>query len=136
MKLVDGPTRITLFRQKKEQLQSYTAGPENFLLVKKTDGSTQHIPGPCSMFLHPVDDVSIEVKQATVIAASQALVINRQATASKEGHRVDYGVEQRIVKGPARFMPAADEWVQATLNEHIADHSSYLEVRAGSVTAL
>jgi len=141
VKFVDGPTRMTLFCQKKERLRSYTASPEQYLLIKKTDGSTQHVPGPCAIFHHPIEHISVEVKAATMIEASQALVVSRSAaqpSGGKPGQQVDYGMEQRIVKGPARFIPTADECVLMKLKEHIADHDSYLEVkkRDGSVEIL
>jgi len=137
VKLVDGPKRITLFRQKKQQLHCHTAGPESYLLIKKTDGSTEHVPGPCSRFPHPTEEVSIEVKPAVVISANEALVVSKQSTGnSKSGD--NHGLEMRIVKGPARFTPAADEWVQQKLVENLADHNSYLEVkkRDGSIEVL
>ena len=119
-KLVDGPKRITLFRQKKERLTCYTAGPDAYLVIKRRDGSTQHMPGPSSMFLHPVEHESIKVMPATEVKASEALVVIRQRQADG-GKQAEHGVEMRIVKGPARFYPAADELVQHKLTEHIAD---------------
>eukprot|EP00966_Prymnesium_polylepis_P211806 4905597-Prymnesium_polylepis.1 len=95
VKLVDGPKRITLFRQKKQQLHCHTAGPESYLLIKKTDGSTEHVPGPCSRFPHPTEEVSIEVKPAVVISANEALVVSKQSTGnSKSGD--NHGLEMRI----------------------------------------
>ena len=134
-KLVDGPKRITLRRQKTERLQVYTAGPDAYLVIKKKDGSTIHVPGPTSKFAHPVEDESIRIVGATLVEASEALVVSKQAT----GKGMDSGgVEVRLVKGPARFIPAADEWVQKKLIEYIADHNSYLEIkkRDGSISIL
>jgi len=129
LKLVDGPKRITLFRQTKEKCQCVTAGPDCYLQVKNADGTTEHFAGPCTMFKHPIDHLSIVVQQAKVINASEAIVINRVGTRSKDGQTAEaHGVDVRIVRGPARFVPTADEWIAETLTEYSADHDHYLEV--------
>ena len=40
-----------------------------------------------------------------MIDASEALVVYQHTTSAKDG------VERRIVRGPARFIPAANEWI-------------------------
>ena len=47
------------------------------------------------------------VRAARLIDASEALVVSRH-TANKVG---EPHVERRVVLGPARFIPSADEWV-------------------------
>mmetsp|Transcript_26382 Transcript_26382/g.61572 ORF Transcript_26382/g.61572 Transcript_26382/m.61572 type:complete len:370 (-) Transcript_26382:469-1578(-) len=57
------------------------------------------------MFLDPVHDESVCVKPATMIDASEALVVYKHST----GH--ESSVQRRIFRGPARFIPAADEYL-------------------------
>ena len=107
--------------------------------MKKRDGSIEILPGPCSAFLDPVHDESITMRAATKIDASEALVIAKQkgeappgglggSRASRAGEMADATVEHRIVRGPAKFIPAPDEWVHQKLREHIADENSYMEM--------
>ena len=46
---------------------------------------------------------------ATMIDASEALVVYKHSTGSDKA--LSTGVERRVVRGPARFIPASDEWV-------------------------
>jgi len=133
-RLIEGPKRVTLCRQKAERLAAYTAGPESYLLIKRRDGTTQHAPGPCKMFANPVEIESIKIMPAHTIVASEALVVSKQG-GMNGGAKGNTGVEVRIVRGPARFIPESDEWVQSKITEHIADHNSYLELkkRDGSI---
>ena len=105
--------------------------------VKKRDGSIEILPGPVSTFIDPINDEAITLRAATKIDASEALVIAKQkgdgAGAASGGSRAagelaDSTVEHRIVRGPAKFIPAPDEWVQQKLREHIADENSYMEM--------
>lgn len=60
------------------------------------------------------------MRKAVEIDASQALVVNRQQPGATDAS----AVEQRLVRGPARFIPAAHEWVAQTLREFTADENS------------
>ena len=73
--------------------------------VRKRAGPIEIIHGPCSMFINPVLDESVRVVPATMIDASEALVVYKHST----GH--DGGVMRRVFRGPARFIPAADEYL-------------------------
>ena len=126
-KVIDGPIRARFFMQKWELLRSVVATDDEYIKVTKRDGSTEHHPGPVSMFKDPVLDESVRVMQATVIDASQALVI--ETTSTGKAAAAAGGVSQRIVRGPARFCPSANESVKQTLKVCIANATEYLEVR-------
>lgn len=125
-KLIDGPKRVTLVRQKIEMLKQYTADQTHYLQIRKSTGAIEIHPGPCSIFFTPVEDDTIQVLPATIIDASQAIIVSSNST--KPGA----GLVQRIVRGPARFIPAAEEWVDQKIQETTADQNSYIEVRKRS----
>lgn len=108
-----------------DKLTEAIADHNSYLEVRRRDGTVSIIPGPSSAFIDPMTDEGIKVLRATLIDASQALVVNRQAPGATDPS----AVRQRLVRGPARFIPAADEWVVQTLREYTADENSYMEVR-------
>ena len=124
-RLVDGPQRVTLFRQKLEKLRQHTADQTQYLAVHKSTGVVEIHAGPCTLFFTPVEDSRIELKPANVIDASQAIIVSSNSTKLNAGD----SLLQRVVRGPARFIPAAGEWVDQTIRETTADQNSYIEVR-------
>ena len=111
VKVVSGPTRVLLFRQKLAGLAQYTATQAQYLEVRKRAGPVEIVHGPCSRFLDPVEDQSISVLPAIVIDASEALVVYRHNTESDAKEDVGSRVERRVVRGPSRFIPSAEEWI-------------------------
>jgi len=106
-RLVDGPRRLFLCLQRLEVLPKHSAGNVEYLEVRRRDGTVIILPGPAARFFDPVEDISVHVREARLIDASEALVVYRH-TANKVG---EPHVERRVVLGPARFIPSADEWV-------------------------
>jgi hypothetical protein len=101
-RVVEGPRRITLFQETVEALQRAAAGPEQYLIVKGKDGSARHLRGPVSTWLDPITMEEITVAPMTKLDANEAIVVYRPTPA---------GVQRRIERGPALFMPAPDEWL-------------------------
>lgn len=116
VRVVDGPKRITLVRQKLERMPSYFANESQYLEVRKREGPVVIMPGPCSLVKDPITDASINVQEATFIDASEALVVYRRKPCPDEidetcARLKGEGVQRRVVHGPARFVPDATEWV-------------------------
>jgi len=120
VKTIDGPKRVTLVMQRSERIPKYFAANSQYLEVRKKDGSIEIVPGPTSQFIDPVADESIAVREARMIDASEALVVYRHGgsgisckdkNGSPDGTGMD--VERRLVRGPARFIPRADEWIHS-----------------------
>ena len=88
-------------------MPKHSAGNVEYLEVRRRDGTVIILPGPAARFFDPVEDISVHVREARLIDASEALVVYRH-TANKVG---EPHVERRVVLGPARFIPSADEWV-------------------------
>merc|ERR1719240_1507427 len=107
-KVITGPKRVTLVRQRLERLRKYYADESSYLEIRKVTGETVILPGPASAFQDPLDDVSIAERKAIFIDASQALVVYRNDASRAEAQ---CSVKRRVVHGPARFVPAANEWV-------------------------
>jgi len=99
---VDGPTRLAVFTAKVQPLRRTSAEPHQFLVIRKKDGTTEHVPGPAAVWCDPVVHLKIEVQDATKIDANEALVVYR---------KIDETVTRRIVRGPALFVPTPQEWV-------------------------
>ena len=99
---VDGPTRLAVFTAKVQPLRRTSAEPHQFLVIRKKDGTTEHVPGPAAVWFDPVVHLKIEVQDATKIDANEALVVYR---------KIDETVTRRIVRGPALFVPTPQEWV-------------------------
>jgi len=88
-----------------QKLREHIADENTYMEIRKRAGPIQIIHGPHSMFLDPIEDESIRVLAATMIDASEALVVYKHST-KQQG-----GVVRRVFRGPARFIPAADEYL-------------------------
>ncbi len=102
VRYVDGPKRLFLLLERAQKMRRFAAEPDQFLIVRKKDGTTEHLPGPTAIWFDPVTHLAIEIASATKIDANEALVVYRQ----QEAH-----VVRRILRGPALFVPTPQEWV-------------------------
>jgi hypothetical protein len=103
--IIDGPRRIRLWGGRRvEPLQPFVAGPTQYLVVQYHDGSVEHQRGPCVVWKDPVTHASIEVSDAIMLDANEALVVYRQI-------EDDGRVQRRVVRGPELFVPEAREWL-------------------------
>ena len=76
---VIGPALVYLYCSAIRFLTKYTAGPEEYLVVTKTNGQIEHIPGPTSLFQNPTIHTKVSVKPAIVLnASSECIVLHRQ----------------------------------------------------------
>lgn len=102
VRYTDGPRRMFLFREHPQRLKRFAAEPDQFLIVRHKDGTTEHSPGPAAVWFDPVSHLEIEVGAATKIDANEALVVYRREAGQ---------VARRIIRGPALFVPTPEEWV-------------------------
>jgi hypothetical protein len=102
--VVDGPQRVSVFRKKFQRLQRLSADQYQYIRVQKCSGEVEHLPGPCSMFLNPLQIESAEVKPSHSLNANEVLVVYKR-------DRGDHIVQRRIQYGPTIFTPSADEWL-------------------------
>ena len=103
VKLVDGPKRIILFREHLIYLEAFAANPDEYLKIEYKDGRTENIPGPVTQWFDPLEHEKITIITALKIDANEALVVYKKIE--------DGVVKRRLVRGPAQFVPAADEWL-------------------------
>jgi len=101
-RFVDGPTRLTFLGETVQPLERYAADPEQFLIVEYKDGRKDHRRGPTAVWLDPISMERIRIASMTKLDANEAIVVYRPAVT---------GVQRRIERGPALFMPAPDEWL-------------------------
>jgi hypothetical protein len=99
---VDGPRRIAVLTAKTMPLRRVAAEPHQFLVIRKKDGTTEHVPGPAAVWFDPIVHLEIKVEAATKIDANEALVVFQKDEQS---------VTRRIVRGPALFVPTPQEWL-------------------------
>lgn len=102
-RLVKGPQRVFLFRERLQYLKKHTADPYQYIVVKDRDGLVQHKPGPCFVFNNPLLYESVTVKESTKIDANHLIVVYKRLKESD--------VERRVVQGPTVFVPEAEEWI-------------------------
>ena len=102
VRYVDGPSRIFLFMERAEPMHRYAAEPSQYLVIRKKDGTAEHLPGPVSVWFDPVVHHEIRLEEAKKVDANEALVVYRQTDAT---------VLRRVIRGPALFVPTPQEWV-------------------------
>jgi hypothetical protein len=71
--------------------------------VRYLDGRIEHVRGPVDLWFDPDAHESVAVEQATPVDAHEALVIYSRNT--------DSAVSRRVLRGPAQYVPGADEWL-------------------------
>src|SRR3954451_5376263 len=108
LEFVSGPRRLLLYRRTVEPLARYAAGADQYLVIRFKDGHSQHLHGPAAVWFHPVEHQEIRVEPAVSLDANEALVVySQEGGATGQPDRV----ARRVVRGPALFMPAANEWL-------------------------
>ncbi|XP_048752374.2 uncharacterized protein LOC125663964 [Ostrea edulis] len=111
-RLIKGPQRVFLYRERLHYLKKHTADPYQYVVAKDKDGLVQHKPGPCFVFNNPLLYDSVTVKESTKIDANHLIVVYKRLKESD--------VQRRIVQGPTVFVPEAEEWIH-TFTWHGAD---------------
>ncbi|XP_064617464.1 uncharacterized protein LOC135481727 [Liolophura sinensis] len=101
-RLVVGPQRVFLFRERLEQLKLVCASQYQYLVMKDRFGMVTHKRGPCEMFHNPLEHDSVYVENAIKIDANHMIIVY---------HRVKQSVERSVIRGPAIFFPEAEEWL-------------------------
>lgn len=103
VRLVDGPARLLLWRNRTEPVERFSAEAHQYLAVRYADGHVDHLRGPADVWFDPVQHQAITVENAIPIDAHEALVVYR-----RQKNQV---VDRRVLKGPAQYVPEADEWL-------------------------
>eukprot|EP01047_Picozoa_sp_COSAG01_P044005 COSAG01_NODE_3945_length_5507_cov_8.483173_2_plen_533_part_00 len=99
---VAGPTKKFLMGDQIEFLREYVADAIRYLVIVDKSGTTEHIPGPCSVWFDPTKHRSISVKRSIMLDANEHIVsyLRRDGT-----------ITRRVLEGPAVHIPASNEWV-------------------------
>ncbi|MBB6428928.1 hypothetical protein [Algisphaera agarilytica] len=102
--VVRGPARIVPGpNQWLRPLPLHTAGEDEYLAIRFRDGRTEHRPGPTAIHEDPVEHEAVEVHQALPISTHEAVVVY--------GRDAEGRVNRRVLRGPAQFVPASNEWL-------------------------
>lgn len=136
-KLIEGPRRKRLWFAHVRFLDRFVADQQQYLEIQYRDGNREHRRGPIAVFMDPCVHQSVQVKNAYMLGANEALCVYRASNpvdqleldavkitdelpAKKNGETgvtitsaANQTVLRRIVRGPAVFIPNADEWVHA-----------------------
>jgi len=102
VRLVDGPTRIFLFRETVERLPLFSAEASQYLAIRFRDGHCENVRGPASVFVDPVLHEKITIEEALPVNAHEAIVVYTRDNGQ---------VHRRVVHGPAIFVPSEKEWL-------------------------
>eukprot|EP00475_Leptophrys_vorax_P015775 TRINITY_DN2210_c0_g1_i1.p1 TRINITY_DN2210_c0_g1~~TRINITY_DN2210_c0_g1_i1.p1 ORF type:complete len:447 (-),score=108.41 TRINITY_DN2210_c0_g1_i1:72-1412(-) len=125
-----GPRREHLFFSTIRFLDRFTARNGEYLVVKHKNGTVEHVRGPRTMFLDPVQHDEIYLRQAIQLqSSSEAIVVYSSALEAKENEggiarptmatfdekdeKGQFDVTRRVLRGPAIFVPNVGEWVQS-----------------------
>jgi hypothetical protein len=93
---------VTLWGRRVEALQSFVAGPTQYLVIRHREDRVTHERGPAVVWMDPVEHAEVTVANAIPLDANEAMVVYRQ----DEGH-----VRRRVVRGPELFVPDPCEWL-------------------------
>ena len=120
--LVEGPRRVRLWFSHVRFLDRHTADQNQYVKIQFRDGRKEHRRGPLALFFDPCVHANMEVISAYKLAANDALVVYSEGQAQPlagagEGKLCtsDKGAEVKrtIVRGPAVYIPGANEWVHS-----------------------
>ena len=100
--IIEGPRRVRLWGRRIEPLETFVAGPTQYLIIHWRDGRVTHERGPVVFWMDPVEHAKVSVADAITLDANEALVVYFQ----NEGR-----VDRRVVRGPELFVPKAQEWL-------------------------
>ncbi|XP_059172148.1 uncharacterized protein LOC131953132 [Physella acuta] len=101
-RLVEGPERVFLFRERFQQLTSYTADRYKYIVTQENNGCILHKPGPCQVFHNPLEHRACTKQDAQTIDANHLMVVYKRLKGGE--------AQRRIIQGPAVFIPEAEEW--------------------------
>lgn len=102
-KLIVGPARVFLFRERLQKLKRYTATQHEYLKIRDNNGIVTHRPGPCEIFFNPMLHENINVMDSLKLDANHMIVVYKRLK--------DSTVQRRILQGPTVFVPEAEEWL-------------------------
>ena len=94
----------------------FRAEADEYLVLRRLDGTAEHRPGPADVWFDPTRDEAIEVRKLVPIDANEAAVVYAGDPAIDPGH-VDEehtpqgAVTRRVVRGPAQYLPQPNEWL-------------------------
>ncbi|KAJ8316481.1 hypothetical protein KUTeg_006495 [Tegillarca granosa] len=89
-RLIVGPSRVFLFRERLQKLKHYTATQHQYLIFKDKMGVVTHKRG-------------VTIKEAIRVDANHLIVVYKRLK--------DNDVQRRIIQGPTVFVPEAEEWM-------------------------
>ena len=123
VRFVDGPKRLLLFRDTVEPVKRFRAEPNQYLVIRFLDGRTEHQRGPGEVWWDPTQHESIVARQLEEIDANEAVLVYTRLA--------DETVRRRVLKGPAQYMPEANEWLQRRdeLRRYSAEAHEYIAIR-------
>ena len=153
LKTIAGPASLSLCCKSVEPLHLHHAKDSEYLEVLEQTGRVRIVPGPASMFDDPLTITSITRRDAIFIDASQLLVVYRRSDAPHpqvitgrddvapaktpvaNGIPARSGAEsvtRRLVRGPARFVPTAEEWLHEFSWSGVPANASKTSVQPGA----
>ena len=131
VRFVNGPRRLFTAGRRVQRLTRPVAGPDQYLAIEYRDGRVAHLPGPVALFEDPVRHDRVRPRDQITVAPDEAVVVEDQPTREDGKADPDAPVTRRVVRGPARFVPAPTERVKpiGPPARYTAAPGQYLAVR-------
>uniref|UniRef100_A0A2C9MA59 Band 7 domain-containing protein n=1 Tax=Biomphalaria glabrata TaxID=6526 RepID=A0A2C9MA59_BIOGL len=107
-KLVIGPERLFLFRERFYQLRSNTADRFGYIAIQENSGSIIHKPGPCQIFHNILEFRNCESKNALCIDANHVLVVYKRLKGGEAQRRIKINFLLMCIHGTHEFHAADD----------------------------
>lgn len=102
-RLLVGPARVFLFRERLQKLKKYTASQYEYLKLRDKEGIVTHKRGPCEVYFNPMLHENIQTLDALKLDANHLVVVYKRMK--------DTTVQRKIIQGPTVFVPEAEEWL-------------------------
>lgn len=125
-KVITGPKRQWIWRSSVRFLERVVAHQHQYLVVQHVNGVLEHVQGPKTMYVDPVQHVNIEVRDSVSVDSFEVLVVYTEQALGQPstGKNPDpefqhtgplatsSQVHRRLVHGPTTFTPTANERVR------------------------
>jgi len=105
---IPGPSTVRAFGETLTEMRNVSASETEYIELSYTDGHSEILPGPASIFFDPVCHTNILVKSCVSLTTSELLVVYRESLDAKAHSRK---VSREIVRGPCLYKPqTCGEW--------------------------
>lgn len=119
-KIVDGPKYMMTFGKKIYELQKITVGPNEVLIIHKTDGSIDMLKGPNVIVKNPLIHENIEKVPIKTIKENNAILVH---TSEPDGK-----ISSELIVGPNQYFQTGNTITIKEVKTHIVNDNEHAVV--------